>query len=225
MPVLCFEHRQVLRIILISTLLLLQTAGIGVTRVFSFPDSHNKGLHKNSLAKALLRDAKIAQEAGQIERAQCLWLQIQKLYPQQSKPAWLQTDQPKVLSVSTNDRQNLLLLASNTTDPTIKASLESLIKANPLDKEVRNALLSMAQRQGDSVAELRHKSIFQPVARPCKTQTLKLFLAVAIVAAIFWCLFSASPGSKTADKPEGEPLWREIVSSAKDFIKRRYGHK
>ncbi len=186
---------------------------------------HDEGLRKNTPVQTLLRDAKIAQEAGQYARAERIWLQIKKLYPQQSKPAWLRADKPTACPVSANDRQHLLNLASQTTDPVIKDRLEAHVKVNPLDKEMRNALLAMAQRQGDNVAVLRHKSIFQPGLRPEKTHTFKFFLAVVIIVAIFWCLFSAAPDSKRADKPEGEPLWREFFSSAKDLIKRHYRNK
>ena len=220
MPALFMKNRPVIRIFLLSALLLVQIVGVGLTKVASSPVSPAEGLQKKTSVQMLLRDAKIAHDAGQFARAECLWLQIHKLYPQQSKPAWLKTERPTVYPAAVDDRQNLLNLASQTTDPLIKNRLEALVKANPLDKEARNALLSMAQRQGDKVAALRHKSIVQPVSRSHETNTLKILLAVFIIGAIFWCLFSASPGSKSADKPEGEPLWREIVVSAREFLKR-----
>jgi hypothetical protein len=223
--ILSLKDRQIIRIIMISAMLLLQIIGIGTRMAVSASLAHGERQKKNTPVQILLRDAKIALDAGQFARAQCLWLKIQKLYPQQCKPAWLQTDKPIIPPGSANDRQHLLNLASQTAEPFIKARLESLVRANPLDSEARNALLLMAQRQGDKLAVLRHKSIFQPVPRPCNFSTLKIFLAVVLAVAIFWCLFSASPGSKTFEKPEGEPLWREIFSSAKDLIKKHSSHK
>ncbi len=211
------------KLLLVIFLLFFQSAEIADSKTVSSHLPHEVSLNKcerrHSSLQSLLRDAKTANEAGQIERVQCLWLQIQKLYPDQKKPAWLQNSKPIALSTSANDRQSLLHLASHTADPAVKAHLESLIKANPLDKDVRNALLSMAQRQGDKTAVLRHKSIFQPVARSYKNDIFKLLLIVFIIAAVCWCLFSATPGSKTADNPYGKTLWRELSTFLKNYIK------
>jgi len=122
----------------------------------------------------------------------------------------------------------LLALASSKSgsiDPKVAAGLESIVKQNPFDDGARNALLNLAQRQGDNVAVLRHKSIFQPVVRSYKTDIFKIFLTVVIIAAILWCLFSATPASKTAEKPRGDPLWKEIFNSFQGFIRGHYRHK
>jgi len=57
---------------------------------------------------AILKASRVAQEAGQSEKAQNLWLQAQRLYPSICKPAWLLPAAPGTLSVSTPERRFLL---------------------------------------------------------------------------------------------------------------------
>ena len=175
---------------------------------------------------AILKASRVAQEAGQSEKAQNLWLQAQRLYPSICKPAWLLPDAPGTLSVSMPERRFLLDQASQTSDPLQKQRLEALLKANPLNIAIRLALLRLAQGKGDEAAVQRHQSIIQPrpdsmLRRYLPKSLGAILLKGILLGAIFWCLFTPLPGSKTAAHPEGKRLIQEVFRMIRGFLKGR----
>lgn len=144
---------------------------------------------------AHLQSAKVAQEAGQTERAQHHWSHAKRLDPSLTKPAWLLTEASAAFPVAISERQLLLTQLPELSDPNRKEKLEEHLKVNPLDEEVRSALLDIAKRQGDKAAEQRHQSVLTPETRPLPRTYVKLGLLAFLIGGIVWGIFAPLPGS------------------------------
>ncbi len=169
----------------------------------------------------LLKAAKAAKEAGQTETAQYFWLRAKSLNPYLAKPDWLRPNLPTVFPVAVSERQLLLDESSQLSDSIIESKLEKLLKENPMDKEVRQALLRIAKLRGDEAAVQRHQSVLKPLPKPRPAFFFKLALLILAVLAILWCVFAPLPGSKKLAAPEGKTLFKKIFLSMRSFIKKR----
>lgn len=178
-------------------------------------------------AFTFLRAAKKAQEACKQERAQYFWLRAKSLYPSLPKPSWLLPEAISVVPVvpdAVNERQFLLDQSSQSsrtsqlTDTQIKSKLEALLKANPMDKEVRKSLLSIANRQADSAAVQRHQSVLHPLPKPTSSNYSKLALLAVILGAILLCAFAPLGKHKKVPTARCRELFVRFFQTIQSFM-------
>lgn len=178
-------------------------------------NSRSEPSSASTLVFALLQNAKAAQEGGQAKRAQQYWLHAKRLNPSLRKPVWLFLEEYHVVPATIPKRQLLLKNASHPLDPQVKASLETLLESNPMDAEVRQVLLRLAQRQGKAGEIRRHQAILKPETESTRPDWMKLALAAILMGGSLWCLFAPLPGSKTVIQPQGETLYRYFLNSVR----------
>lgn len=166
-------------------------------------NTHTRQTSTMATVFTFLHAAKVAQENDQPEKAHYFWLRAKSLHPSLRKPSWLvkgETPITSIRSVDVNERQLLLKQSSQTlliSDTLMKSKLEGLLKVNPMDKDIRYALLHIAKRQGDQASVQRHKSILEPLPKSTSSTGLKLALLVLISVAILLCIFTPLSNGKS----------------------------
>ncbi len=163
--------------------------------------------NKVKYAQSLLRTAKIAVEEGKTEKARLLWLKIRSLNVPLSMPSWLKEEIASgALPVRNPDKTNI----TETSEVGPKKHFETQLKANPFNNEARKALYRIAQRDGDKIAMLRHKSILQPKTSEQPNQWLKLLMGILLFTMVIWGLLSPLPGVKDKGSQQKTSLISEI---------------
>lgn len=151
------------------------------------------------LIVGLLREAKEHQRHGNMAKAWECFNKARAHSPGLVEPIWLREDFPKVGKAEPT-REDLLILGRQSVKADVKKLLESLLRDNPTDKEVREVLLVIAKKEGNSAEINRHTSVLY---EPPKVGWLGggyerwLFL-LATILVIFW---------------QGLELWKDLVKS------------
>jgi len=188
------RYQKVISILVSGISLLLLNMLFGLPNYAAAVNSSMQGSNSKSVF-AHLQAAKVAQEAGQTEVAKSHWLHAKRLNPSLVKPAWLITEASAAFPVAIPERQLLLTQLPELSDSNRKEKLEEYLKANPLDAEIRSALLGIAKRQGDKAAEQRHQSVIRPETSSRQLTSLRFVLLVFLLGGLAWGIFAPLPGS------------------------------
>lgn len=168
--------------------------------------------------QSLLQKAKKAVEEGKPEKARLIWLQIRSLNPSLSKPSWLEANVASVTFCASVSGKSGAAMVDETSE---KKQFEAELKANPFNKEARQALYRIAKRDGDQAAMLRHHSILQAKNRTYYSEYLKWIVVFIIFSLIICLILSPLPDAKDSTSSTRNNLFFEILKSILGFFKKR----
>jgi len=142
-------------------------------------------------ARVLLQEAKNFQRSGNLVQARIRFQQAQGMTPGLPTPNWLKNPDVPLSPKPTPDRESVLSEFRTTPSPHDRLKLEGLLRNNPVDPEIRKALLDIAVKEGNSSEIVRHTSFFVGPARKPQESGWRFWLLAFLWVILLWQLFLA----------------------------------
>lgn len=138
----------------------------------------------------LLQEAQKAAQLGKFDEARIRFLKAKALDPNLPLPAWFSApEQGPSPRMGTLDRDTVLAAFTASPSRASLGALNELIARAPADREVRIALRTIAEMEGDNAQMARHDSILHPRQHSLEKPTIEWLgipLGLLLIGLIVW---------------------------------------